>query len=84
MNFKEFLRLSEEGGGLFGNPGTPYPDGLTPSTSKKLGPNKGKLDNSGMSGGPGRKGGGGGMGGAGAMPAPAAPAPGGNAAPPPK
>ncbi len=80
--FLEWLRLREEGG-LFGNPGTPYPDGQKPSDSKALG-NKGKLDNSGMSGGPGRKAGGGG-GGGGAMPA-AAPPPqaGGNAAPPPK
>jgi hypothetical protein len=77
--FLEWLKLREEGG-LFGNPGTPYPDGLTPTTSKKLGPNKGKLDNSGMSGGPGRKSAGG-MPAAGGAPIPPA---GGNTPAPPK
>lgn len=76
MDFKKWLRLKEagaapapagggggggEGGGGMGVPGTPFPDGQKPSDSKALGPNKNKLDNSGISGGPAvRKGSGGG------------------------
>jgi hypothetical protein len=59
-----------------GTPGTPFPDGQTPSTSKWLSPNKGKLDNSGQSGGVGpKKGGGMGAGAPMSAPAPAAPPP---------
>lgn len=51
MQFKDWLRLHEEGG-LFGNPGTPFPDGHTPTTSgERLYKNR-KVNAAGCSGGP--------------------------------